>query len=37
MRGVLEVTSIELDNFHSGLRIFGVINKFSSVGIEAFS
>ena len=36
MRVVLEVTSRELKNFQSGLRIFGEIKKFSSVGVEAF-
>ena len=37
MEGVLEVTSRELKNFQRGLRIFGEIKKFSSVGVEAFS
>ena len=37
MGGVLEVTSRELKNFQRGLRIFGEIKKFSSVGVEAFS
>ena len=35
MRGVLEVTSRELKIFLKGIRIFGEIKKFSSVG--AFS
>ena len=33
----LGVTSRELKNCQRGLRIFGDINTFSSVGIEAFS
>ena len=37
MRGVLEVTSRELKNFQRGLRIFGEIKTFTSVGVEAFS
>ena len=37
MRGVLEVTSRELNNFQSELRIFGEIKKNSNVGVEAFS
>ena len=36
MKGVLEVTSRELKNFQRGLRIFGEIKTFSSVGVEAF-
>ena len=36
MKGVLEVTSRELKNFQKGLRIFGEIKTFSSVGVEAF-
>ena len=37
MGGVLEVTSRELKNFQRGLRAFGEIENFSSVGVEAFS
>ena len=37
MRGVLEVTSRELNIFLRGLRISGEINTFTSVGVEAFS
>ena len=38
MRGVLEVTLRELKIFQkAGLRIFGEIENFSSVGVEAFS
>ena len=37
MGGVLEVTSRELKNFQRGLRIFGEIENFSSVWVEAFS
>ena len=37
MRGVLEVTSMELKNFQRGLKIFGEIKKISSAGVEAFS
>ena len=37
MRGVLELTSRELNIFQKGLRIFGEIENFSSVGFEAFS
>ena len=36
MKGVLEVTSRELKKFQRGLRIFGEIKTFSSVGVEAF-
>ena len=36
VKGVLEVTSRELKNFQRGLRIFGEIKTFSSVGVEAF-
>ena len=41
MKGVLEVTvryfkRVEKKNFQRGLRIFGEIKTFSSVGIEAF-
>ena len=36
MKGVLEVTSRELKNFQRGLRIFGEIKTFSSVGVDAF-
>ena len=35
--GVLEVTSTELKVFQKGLRIFGEIENFSSVGFESFS
>ena len=34
MGGVLEVTSRELKIFHNGLRVFGEIANFSSVGVE---
>ena len=34
--GVLEVTSRELKNFQKGLRIFGEIKTFSSVGVKDF-
>ena len=37
MGGVLEVTSRELNIFHKVLMIFGEIENFSSVGVEAFS
>ena len=37
MRGVLELTSRQLNIFQKGLRIFGEIENFSSVGVEAFS
>ena len=37
MRGVLELTSRELNIFQKGLRIFGEIENFSSVGVKAFS
>ena len=37
MGGVLEVTSKELKIFQKGLRIFEEFEKFSSVGVEAFS
>ena len=36
MKGVLEVTSRELKNFQMGLKIFGEIKTFSSVGVDAF-
>ena len=36
MRGVLEVTSRELKNLQRGLKNFGEIKNFSSVGVEAF-
>ena len=32
-----DVTSRELNIFHKGLRVFGEIENFSSVGVEAFS
>ena len=34
---VLEVTSRKLKNIQGGLRIFGEIEHFSSVVVEAFS
>ena len=34
--GGLELTSRELNIFQKGLRIFGEIENFSSVGVEAF-
>ena len=37
MGGVLEVTSKEWKIFQKGLRVFGEIEKFSSVRVEAFS
>ena len=37
MGGVLEVTSRELKIFQRWLRVFGEIEKFSSVEVEAFS
>ena len=37
MGGVLDVTSRELNIFQTGLRFFGEIENFSSVGVEAFS
>ena len=37
MGGVLEVTSRELKIFQSGLRVFGEIENFSSIRVEAFS
>ena len=37
MGAVLEVTSRELKKFQKGLRIFGKIENFSSVGVEVFS
>ena len=37
MGEVLEVTSRELKIFQRGLRVFGDIENFSSVGVEAFS
>ena len=37
MRGDLEVTSRELKIFQRGLRIFGEIDNFSSIGVEPFS
>ena len=36
MGGVLEVTLRELKIFQKGLRIFGEIENFSSVGVEGF-
>ena len=36
MKGVLEVTSRELQNFQRRLRIFRKIKTFTSVGVEAF-
>ena len=35
--GSTEVTSRELKIFQKGLRIFGEIENFSSVGVEDFS
>ena len=35
--GVLDDTSRELQNFQGELRVFGEIENFSSVGVEAFS
>ena len=37
MGGILEVTSRELKISQKGLRIFGEIENFSSVGVEVFS
>ena len=37
MGGVLEFISSELKIFQKGLRIFGEIENFSSVGVEASS
>ena len=34
MGGVLEVTSTELKIFQRGLRIFGEIKNFSSIGVS---
>ena len=34
---MIEVTSKELKNFQRGLKIFGEIENFSSVGVEVFS
>ena len=37
MGGVLEITSRELKIFQRGLKIFGEIENFSSVGVKTFS